>query len=169
MFKRQSAGRINRRLLAKGKYGRSNVNILARNRLQTGALDGAVYFIKGSAVCNFKLFIAFFRAILMEMAADTDADAGRNLRRRNFDDVVAEGRTFTARNDDGRKGHEEAVGADNLCQFPFIYILGVDLIVVDDRAQARTGKGNFCMRIFPLQEPGVHACGDGVLLIIVEA
>ena len=45
---------------------------------------------------------------------------------------------------------------------------GIDLIVVDDRAEAGAGEGDFRVRIFALKQPGVAAGGEGVLAEIVQ-
>ena len=103
------------------------------------------------------------------MAADADADTGRDFRSGNLHDGVTIAGAFAARYDDAGIGHEQAVGTDNLRQFPFVYVLRVDLIVVDNRAQARTGQGNFGVRVFALHEPCVHARSQSIFLIIVQA
>ena len=103
------------------------------------------------------------------MAADADADAGRYFGSGDFHDGVAVAGAFTARYDDAGVRHEQTVGADDLRQFPFVYVLRVDLIVIDDRAQARTGQGNFGMRVLTLHEPCVHPRCQGIFLVVVQA
>ncbi len=58
---------------------------------------------------------------------------GRDFRSGNLHDGVTIAGAFAARYDDAGIGHEQAVGTDNLRQFPFVYVLRVDLIVVDNR------------------------------------
>ena len=132
-------------------------------------LDGGVHFVERAAVGDFKLFVAHFGAVVFQVAADADADAGRYLRSGDFHDGVAVPGAFSARYDDARIGEKQAVGADDLRELPFVYVFRIDFIVVDNRAQPRTGQGNFSVRIFALHEVGVHARGDGVFLIVVEA
>ena len=45
----------------------------------------------------------------------------------------------------------------------------IDLVIVNDRTQARTGERNFRLGIFFLQIPCMHAGGKGVLAEVVQS
>ena len=59
--------------------------------------------------------------------------------------------------------HEDAVGADDLQQLRLVYVLRVDLIVIDDRAQARTRERDLRVRILALEQIGVQTGGESIL------
>ena len=86
------------------------------------------------------------------MTADTDVYACGNLGGGDADDIIAEACPLAGRDSDGRERHEDAVGADDLQQLRLVHVLRIDLIVIDDRAQARTRERDLCVRILALQQ-----------------
>ena len=49
-----------------------------------------------------------------------------------------------------------------------MHIHGIDAVIVDDRAQAGAGKCNLCVRVFALDQPGVHTGRESVLAEIIQ-
>ena len=97
------------------------------------------------------------------MTADTDVYACGNLGGGDADDIIAEACPLAGRDSDGRERHEDAVGADDLQQLRLVYVLRVDLIVIDDRAQARTRERDLCVRVLALEQIGVQTGGKRIL------
>ena len=93
--------------------------------------DRLIYLIDRAAVRDFELLIAL---ILAGVTADTDVYACGNLGGGDADDIIAEARPLAGRDSDGRERHEDAVGTNDLQQLRLVYVLRVDLIVIDDRA-----------------------------------
>ena len=114
--------------------------------------DCVIHLIDRAAVRDLELLIAL---ILAGVTADTDIYAGGNLGGGDADDIIAETRPFAGRDSDGRERHEDAVGADDLQQLRLVYVLRIDLIVIDDRAQARTRECDLCVRILALDRKSV--------------
>ena len=97
------------------------------------------------------------------MVADARRDTRRDLGRADPDDAVAE-RGALARGDrDADEGHEDAIGAQNLAELLFVHVLRIDLFVVDDGTQARTGERHFRLRILALQIVDVQRARKRVL------
>ena len=111
--------------------------------------DCVIHLIDRAAVRDLELLIAL---ILAGVTADTDVYACGNLGGGDADDIIAEARPLAGRDSDGRERHEDAVGTDHLQQLRLVYVLRIDLIVIDDRAQARTRESDLCVRILALQQ-----------------
>ena len=103
------------------------------------------------------------------MVADARRDAGGNLRRSDLDDAVAEGRALARGDGDADIRQEDAVGAENLAELALADILRIDLLIVDDRAQARTRERELGLRVLALQVVDVQCCRKGVLAEVGEA
>ena len=102
------------------------------------------------------------------MASDTGADTGRNFRGSDIHQMIPDTFTFSGRNRDAGKWHKQAVSTDYLKQLTFVHIHRINAVIVDDRTKPRAGKGDFCMRIFALQQISVIAGGKGIFAEIVK-
>lgn len=88
----------------------------------------------------------FVALALLAVTADANFNAGRDFSRGKSDYVIAETGAFAGGNSEGGKGHKDAVGADDLQQLPFMDVFRIDLLIVDDGAQARTGKSDLGLK-----------------------
>ena len=131
-----------------------------------GASPYCADFTDGTAIVDQELFVAF---ALLAVTADANFNAGRNFSCSKSDYVIAETGAFTGGNSEGGKGHKDAVGADDLQQLPLMDVFGIDLLIVDDGAQARTGKSDLGLRVFTLEQISMQTCCQSVTAKIIQS
>ena len=126
-----------------------------RDRLQTFAFHIVIHLVKAPSIRDFKLLISGFSAILSGILALMISDSGRHSRRYlcrcNLYDAVTEMFLLAGRNSDTDIRQENTVRTQNLAQLLFVHIQWIDLIVVYDWTQTRTGQRILRIRIFALQ------------------
>lgn len=143
-----------------------NIDIITHDRLQSSVRQYCADFTDGTAIVDQELFVAF---ALLAVTADANFNAGRNFSCGKSDYVIAETGAFTGGNSEGGKGHKDAVGADDLQQLPLMDVFGIDLLIVDDGAQARTGKSDLGLRVFTLEQISMQTCCQSVTAKIIQS
>lgn len=143
-----------------------NIDIITHDRLQSSVRQHCADFTDGTAIVDQELFVAF---ALLAVTADANFNTGRNFGCGKSDYVIAETGAFTGGNSEGGKGHKDAVGADDLQQLPLMDVFGIDLLIVDDGAQARTGKSDLGLRVFTLEQISMQTCCQSVTAKIIQS
>ena len=82
---------------------------------------------------------------------------------RTISPPIVTGKQRAAKRRNRRKnGYGRFGGADDLQQLPLMDVFGIDLLIVDDGAQARTGKSDLGLRVFTLEQISMQTCCQSV-------
>ena len=125
-------------------------------------------FVYRPSIGDLKLVIAFVFDII-HMTSDSGADSGRDFGGCNLYQIVTHAGAFPCGYGDSSKWQEEPISTDHLQKLGFVDIHGIDSVVIDDRTEPWTGEGNFCMRVFTLQEVSMISGCEGILAEVIQS